>query len=715
MLKYFVKIKSSRTSSPAAGFAEDYPLETELEDSFLRRNMARKIANTIMLTDNKKSFAIGILGEYGSGKTSFMKLIELCVDRDKAAFIHFNPWSAESTPNIQKDFFDLLSRKIYEIDPKLSGLVLDYSRKLSRVDSSAETLIKRVSFLTSLFKVDGYTDDYDKINKSLRNSEKKIIICIDDLDRLYNSEVMEVLRLIRNTASFANIFYLVAYERGYIQEAIRSVNANASLTYLDKIVQLEIPLPKRENDALLKLLEQHLFLFISEVHQNEFREYIVRYGFKNQFEFAYRTVFRNSRDVVRFINTFKLSYDLLGNEVSFPHLFVLELIKFRYPLIYDMLFENRSEIFSLRPLSATHEEFYQLKTVKEGDKDELAFTAKLQELQYPPSDITLINGLLRNLFNRSINASKDSKNAIVYPQFFERYFRYRLAANEISEKKFQQALANEWLSLTSYIDECIERRAHDAITNRILQEKPQDKKRFELLVRALFYVGPKCISIKSPTSFDYKALQDKIWNYEDQLTKKYYRNNKDGYRNFLQDLFENATSPYLFQNELIYHIKKDQATLPLTNEQLIGYQVSYFQKLTESDGLTKDALWLMWATREKTFKQIGSGYVSEDWRFEPAIIPVIITFLKTKDPFYFIADSINRNIGDENIVSIHKQILALFDRPEDLRTIVEKNAFLKDDVKSEYLDFFDQCAAVEFKQAIEFEFKTSLRKLRNED
>lgn len=384
------------------GFVEDRAIESPEQDTFNRKEVAREIAKRISVTIHEKSFAIGILGEYGSGKTSFINLIKGYLNKAQTEVVNFNPWSAEGTPNIQKDFFDLLASRLYALDPKVSGLILDYSRKLSRIDNSAEKIIRKIGLASSLFRPGSYADDYVRINTLLEHSGKKIIVTIDDLDRLYKEEVMEVLRLIRNTASFTNIIYLVAYERSYIQESIKSMNPNVGSSYLDKIIQLEIPLPKREDEDLLRLLENLLKGFITDTDLQSYREHILETGFRNQFNFAFETVFRQSRDVVKFINNFKIAYELLGKEVMFESLFVLELLKFRFPLIYDRLFENRRDFVRQMPSRSTHEEFYQLRTFEVEKEDHLVIGRTLrEERNYGEKDIVLICGLLNNCFLNS--------------------------------------------------------------------------------------------------------------------------------------------------------------------------------------------------------------------------------------------------------------------------------------------------------------------------
>jgi ABC-type transport system involved in cytochrome bd biosynthesis fused ATPase/permease subunit len=136
-LVFFKKNQAQQSNSPN-GFLEDLPIVNPEDDSFNRMGVAKEIADKINITSNKRSFAIGILGEYGSGKTSFMNLIRANLDKNTISVIEFNPWGADGRSNIQQDFFDLLSSNLYRIDPKISGLILDYSRKLGRTGSSIE-------------------------------------------------------------------------------------------------------------------------------------------------------------------------------------------------------------------------------------------------------------------------------------------------------------------------------------------------------------------------------------------------------------------------------------------------------------------------------------------------------------------------------------------------------------------------------------------------
>lgn len=700
------------------GFTEDNPVIADIDDTFERKTVAKEIARLIMLTHNKKSFAIGILGEYGSGKTSFLNLIANTLNKDKTEIMYFNPWSSENAQSIQKDLFDQLASKLSDINPILSSLIYSYSRKLSRIDNSTQSIISRLNFLNNFYTKDHYNDDYQRLNQMIATVGKKIVIVIDDLDRLYDEEVIEVLRLIRNTANFSNIFYLVAYEKSYVTNALKSLNDKSNLTYLDKIFQFEIPLPKREVDNLIKTLQEELKGHISEVDYQHFEERIIPYGFKNQFEKSYNRIFRHSRDIVKFINGFRISYNLISEEVDFENLFVLELIKFRYPLIYDLIYEQKDTFLYLRPSIASHEEFYIMRLLTEAkdSKNEVSqFRKHLEDVDFiNKDDLDLLDSLFKNLFSGSAYNKPKTKNSISYPLFYEIYFKYRLSSYDLSEKDFVYALNSGNDTLYKFIDNCISNELHHSILTRLLQENPLDKRNFEILIHALFYLGPKYVQKTSSRSFPYKDLINLLTDFRGEIVNQYYQTLRDDYFKFIASFFDTASPPYIFHNELIYEIKHLKNEFIIPTDKLIAYQVIYFEKYINTYGLNNNGMWLFWGIREEySLPAEQKDMVYNKWRFEATVIPKMKEYLQKKDPKYFLKGSIYSDMRSVNMATIHSEILEIFERPEELRTIVSKNPELDSKIKEEYLEFFDLCATHSFKQYIPYEFQTELKPVKN--
>ncbi|GEM_PF-1663405 len=700
------------------GFLEDNPITTDEEDSFNRGIMAKQIASHILKTKNQKSFAIGVLGEYGSGKTSFLRLIVNKMDKSKVEIVHFNPWSSENASNIPKDFFDVLSEKVVSLNSNLSSLIYSYSRKLRRVDDVSNSLVNRLGFIDSIYSRSSQSTAHEQINKMINATGKKIIVVIDDLDRLYNDEIMEVLRLIRNTADFSNVFYLVAYDKAYVLEAIKTLNRKGNATYLDKIFQLEIPLPKREVDDLINILIEHINKDINELDLESFEERIIHYGIKNPYEHSYGKVFRNFRDIVKFVNGFRIAYNLLRGEVDFENLFLLELIKFRFPAVYDLLYEYSDNFLYLKYSGASHQEYYCIRYHDKQTGDNKRTTQLYKHLtdlgDLNSFDIELIDVMFRRLFSADEYSLPRVQNAISYPLFYQIYFKYRISAYDLSEKEFSYAIKSGGKELYKFISTCVSKGLHKSILTRLLQEKPKDKRSFKTLISTLFYLGPKYVAKTSSTSFNYQELRYLILDYRGSVIDTFFDGDKESYKRFISNFFSTAQPTFLFENQLIYDIKHHNDDFIIPVNELVDYQVGYFKTYIDAYGLDKNAVWMLYGIRhEYTEPAPEPGMVYSKWHFEEKVILILKNHIKNKDPKYFLIDSIKTEIHDRALVGIVPQIIDMFENPNELKGIIEQNPVLDEKIRSEYLVFFDKCAEVSFSHYVKFNFQTELKPKSN--
>lgn len=58
------------------------------------------------------------------------------------------------------------------------------------------------------------------LEDALIQAEKKIIIVIDDIDRLANSQIRDVFQLVKQVADFPNVIYLLAMDREVVRRAL---------------------------------------------------------------------------------------------------------------------------------------------------------------------------------------------------------------------------------------------------------------------------------------------------------------------------------------------------------------------------------------------------------------------------------------------------------------------------------------------------------------
>ena len=185
----------------------DNPWESGNKDLLNRYAGAKELANKIITQKTKKSFAYGIVGGWGDGKTSFLNMIENEVLKNKETIVvKFNPWKSSSSKNIQNDFLIKLRENLAPYSSEVPSKVNKYIYAL--FGANKNILLKAISLITK--EQNEITKQFTTLNIAISKIDKKIVVVIDDLDRLDKEEVFEVLKLIRNIGNFNNTIFIAA-------------------------------------------------------------------------------------------------------------------------------------------------------------------------------------------------------------------------------------------------------------------------------------------------------------------------------------------------------------------------------------------------------------------------------------------------------------------------------------------------------------------------
>lgn len=206
----------------------------------------------------KESLAIGISGNWGSGKTSFLKSMQKQMNADYRV-VTFNPWTCTDKEQIISQFFALMREQTENNDESLQDAIQKYRDIVLDTD-----IHPALTFLAKVFPLSKKEETLDSLKDKIEEAitidgSKPFAIFIDDLDRLEGNELFEVLRLIRITANFRNVVFVVAYDRDYICNVLNeSKNIKRAEEYIQKIFHLEVSLPKFEDETLLDVFMEEV-------------------------------------------------------------------------------------------------------------------------------------------------------------------------------------------------------------------------------------------------------------------------------------------------------------------------------------------------------------------------------------------------------------------------------------------------------------------------
>ncbi|MCM1139870.1 MAG: KAP family NTPase [Muribaculum sp.] len=203
----------SESESDKFGFSSDE--SDDLNESY-DEEQARNLVERLKYTDvSTISYAVGIIGEWGSGKTSFLNTVRRNLKENKEITIDFNPWLALTERTVVQFFFKNLSDTVSEkISDELRGPLLEYADAISAIEGE-DGILSRTLSLLKIRKDESPAALKAEISRILKIHRRTVYVFIDDLDRLNGEEIFEVLRLIRNTADFPHVVYIAAYDHQF--------------------------------------------------------------------------------------------------------------------------------------------------------------------------------------------------------------------------------------------------------------------------------------------------------------------------------------------------------------------------------------------------------------------------------------------------------------------------------------------------------------------
>lgn len=176
--------------------------------------------------------------------------------------------------------------------------------------------------------------------------DRPVIITIDDVDRLQSKELMMVLKIIRDTADFPNVFYIVAADNLHLRRMLNNMNIDDAETYLKKFFNLEFQLPANENVAFKKLLA-----LLNDKYEELRIDSFTRENYISQIEnvLYVKEAFPNLRDVYRFVNSYFLAIDAMKDacELNLFDLFLLTMIQTLNLEYYMQLRDNSLNILNV--------------------------------------------------------------------------------------------------------------------------------------------------------------------------------------------------------------------------------------------------------------------------------------------------------------------------------------------------------------------------------
>ena len=171
-----------------------------------------------------------------------------------------------------------------------------------------------------------------KLTEALRQCKEPIVVVLDDVDRLSSNEIRELFKLVRLTASFPNLIYIVACDRVRVEEALKDSDPWVRGNYLEKIFQWSIDIPtaprERIRRELLAGIENALGDIAPPFDEKDWPDIEAE---------IIRPLVRNMRDVRRYSMSVRGAVDSLGTSIALVDTLTLEAMRLFMPRLFGQL------------------------------------------------------------------------------------------------------------------------------------------------------------------------------------------------------------------------------------------------------------------------------------------------------------------------------------------------------------------------------------------
>jgi predicted KAP-like P-loop ATPase len=169
-----------------SSYVADAPISDPKLDRFDRWPFAKRIADTIAMHTDRSSLVIALYGIWGDGKTTVLNFVDNELrSKPNVVVVRFNPWRFPDEQSLLRSFFATLAKAL-EVSltngkEEIGKSLAKYGGLLNVVWSGAGSAAKEAGELLSNINLD---DEKRRIEAILSENGKKVVVLMDDIDRL---------------------------------------------------------------------------------------------------------------------------------------------------------------------------------------------------------------------------------------------------------------------------------------------------------------------------------------------------------------------------------------------------------------------------------------------------------------------------------------------------------------------------------------------------
>lgn len=386
----------------SVSFLPDVPISSQDDDVLGFKSFVGTVADAV--NNTQTPFVYGVLGDWGVGKTSILRLLEEQFQFDAAQDvisvpIWFNAWEYENEAHIiypllhtiaasyeeevvKKDRGELQEDtkaaffRVASTTMKASAFVLgdlglrsatnwllgspvkldDVEKRVKEYYEASDSIIENTlgNWVNSVDKLkkdfaallEAYSQGLRQVHGINEKTKIQYLILIDDLDRCLPDTTISILESIKNHLSVPSVIYVLGLNPEIVYQGIRYKYNGLDINgreYLEKIINYTFYVPELKYELVSEFAINRINLLVpDEVQRQSHEKYFTDFG-----ETVAACRFNNPRKIKRILNRYLFFLSKNSDELDdydMPNIVRLLIISEHFPAIFELLMRNPHEV-----------------------------------------------------------------------------------------------------------------------------------------------------------------------------------------------------------------------------------------------------------------------------------------------------------------------------------------------------------------------------------
>ena len=406
------------------------PQKDRDKDQFEYEEFSSSLAIALASIKDPIGYVVSIEGPWGSGKSTCLEYLR----HDLKSYpeiieVPYNPWMLSGTEQVVEGLLCALingaarlgSKETNAVIEKLSKLAMPIAKLYGEIgpDPISRGLAKAASSIDIISKLDLVQLKADAAlalqSKEIMN--KRIVVTIDDIDRLSPSEIRCLFSAIKSALDLPNILFVTVFDRKVVSKALEVKDVIRGRDYLEKIIQAPFNLPHPSTYTLVHTLIEGLL----NIFDNSFVDDLEGDRFWKLFHTCLSQYLRTPRNIFRLLNVLRLTYPAVKQEVCHVDFIAIETLRVFNPGFYQAIRENSNLVLS-----------------KELDMPSGEFASRIFSLAEESSPSLSGNPLISHLTDSDLTPEVKLLT-LLFPQIYKNLF-----SNQIQRRLKQSPVSENW-------------------------------------------------------------------------------------------------------------------------------------------------------------------------------------------------------------------------------------------------------------------------------